>query len=242
MRAGLNAGAAIAKGKYLMKVDAHCMFSEGFDLVLQADCEDNWVCVPTRRRLDAENWVVDDGNRSPINYLYLDHSNDGINVKEWRQKNQDRSLDSILIDDILTCQGSCFFLPRDYWFELELFDEENYGPFRKDPQELTFKAWCSGGRVVRNKKCWYAHLHKGKRYGRGYSISRSGWAKGDEYVKKWWTDSAWDKQTLSFQWLLKKFKDMPGWEDHVWEQEEVKKLPNLYQYLEIDGKPFSRPR
>ena len=249
MRGAINAGAAIAKGKYVMKLDGHCMVGEGFDTILSSICQDNWVCVPTRHRLDAENWVVNDGGRPPINYLYMDRSNDEVNFKEWREKNSDRSLDKIRIDDLLSCQGSCYFLPRDYFYELELLDEEHYGTFRKDPQEVCFKAWCSGGRAVRIKDTWYAHLHKGKQYGRGYSTSRPDWAKGDEYVKRWFTDSAWDKQTKPFSWLLEKFKEMPGWEDYeppkpaeVQPEEAQRKLPDLYQHLEVGGEAFSKPK
>src|SRR5687768_15915071 len=46
MRDGINSAAAIAKGKYLMKSDAHCMFAEGFDEILKADCDEDWVVVP----------------------------------------------------------------------------------------------------------------------------------------------------------------------------------------------------
>src|SRR3990172_6222175 len=46
MRAGINAAAAIARGKYLLKCDAHCLFAEGFDEVLKSDCEDNWIVIP----------------------------------------------------------------------------------------------------------------------------------------------------------------------------------------------------
>ena len=42
LRACINDAAAIAKGDYLMKSDAHCMFDEGFDTKLAADCADNW--------------------------------------------------------------------------------------------------------------------------------------------------------------------------------------------------------
>ena len=36
MRPAINACASVASGKYLMKVDAHCMFGEGFDIKMQA--------------------------------------------------------------------------------------------------------------------------------------------------------------------------------------------------------------
>jgi len=245
MRAALNAGVDVASGEFVMKLDGHCMVAEGFDIALAGDCRDNWVMVPTRKRLDPEKWAVRN-QREDINYLYTERphgDNFELNGKEWRQKNRDKRLDKILLDDIIIMQGSCYFMPRDYWYQLELLDEENYGTFRKDPQEVSFKSWLSGGKVVRTKKTWYAHLHKGKQYGRGYSLSKADRRKGDLFVKNWLTDSAWDKQTKPFKWLIQKFSDMPGWEDHEWLQEKPQgqeKLPRTYQYLEVAGKPFSR--
>jgi len=247
MRAGLNAGVGIANGEFVMKLDAHCMFSQGFDVALTEDCQDDWVMVPTRKRLDPEKWAIRN-HREDINYLYCERphgDNYQLNGKEWRQKNKDKSLRKVLLDDCIIMQGSCYMMPRDLWYYLELLDEENYGTFRKDPQEVSFKCWLSGGRVVRSKKAWYAHLHKGRQYGRGYSLSKPDVRKGDLYVKKWLTDEAWDspKQTKPFKWLVQHFGDMPGWEDHKWvkEGERVKKrLPLTYQHLEINGKPFTR--
>ena len=73
MRAAINAAAAIAHGKYLMKCDAHCMFAPGFDEVLKADCEENWIVIPRRLRLDAENWCIEESSKHkvPIDYEYL---------------------------------------------------------------------------------------------------------------------------------------------------------------------------
>lgn len=245
MRRALNAGVAIARGKYVMKLDGHCMVAEGFDKVLAETCQDNWVCIPTRHRLDPENWTINNGGRPPINYQYINMENDGLDGKEWRAKNRDRSLDAVLIDDLIAAQGSTYFLPRDLWYELELLDVESYGTFRKDPQEVIFKCWTSGGRVVRVKETWYAHLYKGKRYGRGYSTSKADWKKGDEYVKQWWTDSAWDKQKIPLREIFAMFPDMPGWEGHEWmkgaTEKQEEQLPNLYQVLKIGDKPFSRP-
>lgn len=251
MRGALNAGVALARGKFVMKLDAHCMVSEGFDEVLANVCRDNWVCVPTRHRLDPENWRTNDGHRHPINYLYL-NNNGTLDGKLWNQKNAKTSLDTIRIDDLIAMQGSCYFMTKEHWLRMGLLDVEHYGTFRKDPQEVIFKTWTSGGRCVRVKDCWYAHLHKGKKYGRGYHASRTEYRKGDEYVKKWFTDEAWDeRQKMPFKELIQKFPDMPGWHDHPWFNEEdikaakekqVAGLPRTYQYLEVNGEPFTRPR
>ena len=124
---------------------------------------------------------------------------------------------------------------------MELLDEENYGTFRKDPQEVTFKCWTYGGRCVRVKDAWYAHLHKGRKYGRGYSASKRDHLKGDEYVKQWWTNSAWPKQKIPLEKIFAKFPDMPGWQDHEWMKGEktavnVQQLPNPYRMI-LDTQP-----
>lgn len=243
MRGALNAGVAIARSKYVMKLDAHCMLSEGFDVVLKKVCRPNWVCIPTRLRLDPIEWKTNDGNRHPINYLRMHVEKGEFNFQLWNEKNRDKALDKIRIDDILSMQGSMYFMHRDYWYELELLDEENYGTFRKDPQEISFKAWTTGGKVVRVKDCWYAHLHKGKKFGRGYSTNSGDWRKGDEYVKKWFTDEAWDKQKIPFEHVLRKFADMPGMDTYPWKlPPPEEKKTELYQYLEVAGQPFSKPR
>ncbi|MCR4324159.1 MAG: glycosyltransferase [Candidatus Curtissbacteria bacterium] len=65
-RAGTNQAAKIAKGKYLMKCDAHVAFDKGFDRkMLKAfeDIGDNAVIIPGMRNLHAFDWVCPDGHR-----------------------------------------------------------------------------------------------------------------------------------------------------------------------------------
>lgn len=218
MRQGINSAVAIAKGKYIMKSDAHCMFDEGFDIKLIADLEPNWVSIPTRKRLDAENWQIQDVGKPDIDYMYLSYPDDpndfggvGLSARLWNAKNADIKLREILIDDAMSFQGSCWIMWRDYFYELELMDVVNYGNFYKEAQEIGLKCWLSGGRVVRNKKTWYAHLHKGKKYGRGYRLDNAEVVKSNEYNNKWLTDNAWGKQILPFSWLINKFAPVPGW-------------------------------
>lgn len=224
MRPGINAAVKIAKGEYILKIDAHCMVGPGYDTILKADCEDNWVVTPTRHRLNPEEWINSDGGRPQIDYLYMIQDEKGeLNVKEDRDMNRDPELKKKLIDDMITCQGSFWFMKKTYFYELELMDVENYGTFRKESQEITFKAWLSGGRCIRNKKTWYAHLHKGRHYGRGYSTSKPDWQKGDQFLNEWLTNSAWDKQTIDFRWLVDKFDRRGLWKDYKWENRKLLK-------------------
>lgn len=218
MRHGINSAAAVAKGEYLLKLDAHCMLAEGFDETLKADCDQDWVVVPRRKRLDAENWQIQDVGKPDVDYMYLSFPDDpqdfggkGLNGKIWKEKNADAALQSVPIDDLMSAQGSGWFMHREYFYRLELMDEFHYGTFWNEMQEIGLKCWLSGGRMVVNKKTWYAHLHKGKKYGRGYPLPNDQLDKGAAFTWKWIYNAAWHKQTLPFDWLIDKFSPVPGW-------------------------------
>ena len=70
LRKGINACVAVAKGKYIMKTDDHCMFAPGFDKVLSDNCEENWLTIPRRYSLDAQSWKRD-LSRPVRDYHYL---------------------------------------------------------------------------------------------------------------------------------------------------------------------------
>ena len=57
-----NQLAKLSSAKYVMKVDAHCAFDQGFDVKLMADMQDNWTMVPIMRNLHAFNWKCPDGH------------------------------------------------------------------------------------------------------------------------------------------------------------------------------------
>ena len=205
MRAAINAGAALAKGKFLLKTDAHCMFAEGFDTVLANDCQEDWVVVPRRYALDPEKWEVVDNPKYPIDYMYLSSDLHGV---VWDEKNKDESLKDKLLDETMSNQGSVWFMPKSYFEKLDLMDEETYGTFWNEFQEIGLKCWLSGGRVMVDKKTWYAHWHKTD--GRGYSLSGNDQSQALAAVEKW-KKKGWHKQTLPLSWLVDHFKPVPTW-------------------------------
>ena len=58
-RAATNVGARLSTAKYIMKCDAHCMFDEGFDVKLMANCEYDWTVLPKMYTLNAFEWVCE---------------------------------------------------------------------------------------------------------------------------------------------------------------------------------------
>lgn len=227
MRAAINAAAAVAKGQYLMKVDGHCMFEESFDLKLTADMEDNWVVIPRRYRLDAENWCWTDDPKPPIDLHYLScpiTNRDGYSMHGAIWPERDRVRLDVPIDETMSFQGSCWFMKKT-WFDnfLHGMSEEGYGSFCQEPQEIGNKTWLGGGQIMVNKKVWYAHLHKGKRYGRGYFQSRGELITGHAYSGHYWMNNQWKERIHDFEWLVDKFWPVPTWPED-WKQRIEEKI------------------
>jgi glycosyltransferase involved in cell wall biosynthesis len=217
MRDAINSAAAIAQGEYLMKCDAHCMFGEGFDSILAADCADNWVVIPRRYSLDAEKW--ERAPKEPIDSMHYfwpyAHPDDlGLHGRPWMQRGRKRK--DVLIDEDVTFQGSCWFMHRDHFKRIGGLSEVGYETFMGEPQEIGFKTQLGQweGKVIRNKKTWYAHLHKGKTYGRMYSFSQSERVRGNAHSFDFWWRNRWTERKHDLEWLIEKFWPHPGWPEN----------------------------
>lgn len=244
MRAGINSAVEIAKGDYIMKIDGHCMVDKGFDKKLVADCADNTVVIPRRKRLDAENWCVQDVGKPDVDYSYLSYPDDpadfggpGLNGRIWTERIVER-LDNpeYDVDEELSFQGSCWFMPKAYFKKLGLMDIEQWGPFWSEAQEIGFHAWLSGGKVLRNKKTWYAHLHKGKKYGRGYTLNGNWLKQGRDMNMKFFAgEKVWEDQIYPLSWLIERFMPIPGWTEEgiaKLKEREAAKSPDFKQFHE----------
>jgi len=209
MRNAINSGAAVVKGEFLLKTDAHCLFSEGWDEVLKANCNYDWAVVPRRYALDVEKWQIEErnDNKYPIDYMYLSPDLHGV---VWHEKNHDTSLKDKIIDETMSNQGSVWFMKKTYFNWLDLMDESLYGMFWNEFQEIGLKAWLSGGRVMVNKGAFYAHWHKTKT--RGYSLPSEEQVNAQKNVDRWLTEKMFRKQRYDIKWLVNRFKPVPGWE------------------------------
>lgn len=215
MRAAINHAASVATGEYLMKCDAHCMFAEGFDEVLKADMEDNWIVIPRRRSLDPETWTIRE--KEPIDYHYLDCPMTNPEYFQfhgmvWVERRRQRI--DILIDETMSFQGSMWFMTRKHWDWLGGMSEVGYGTFSQEPQEIGLKTQLGGGKLMTNKKTWYAHLHKGHQYGRMYPVSMSAVRKGHVYSAEYWMSNSWPERVHDIEWLIKHFWPVPRWPDN----------------------------
>jgi len=230
MRASINRGVAISKGEYIMKIDEHCMMDEKYDTKLKADCEDDWMVIPRRKRLEPETWTLVEDGRKPIDYMRIDYpyqrpEDKTCGLHGAEDKDRYHANKELLIDDNMTMQGSCYFLPRKLWDSVIVrLEDEKYGPFTAEAQELSMKVWLSGGRVIVNKKTWYAHWHKG-RAGKGYGFCNNQYKQHAEQMEKgrlfcidFWLNNRWEKRKHDFKWLIEKFWPIKGWPEN-WEKQ-----------------------
>jgi glycosyltransferase involved in cell wall biosynthesis len=215
MRTSINTAAEQATGKYLLKSDAHCLFGEGFDEILQQDCEDNEIIIPRRYSLDAENWKLFD--KSPTDSMYYfypltEGHEPGLHGRAWNEHRA--STQDVDIFETMTFQGSLWFMWKEHFTDrIGGMSNDGYETFMGEPQEIGFKTQLGPwhGRIMTNKKTYYAHLHKGKQYGRMYYMSNSERYRGNAYSFDFWWNNRWTERVHDIEWLIDKFWPLPHW-------------------------------
>lgn len=173
MRNAINVGVKIARGEYIMKVDAHCKFDKEFDLKLRP--QDNEVMIPRRYDLDCDKWQ-EFGEPADFHKLMIVPNHNkfhGVVVKN-------RKIDGI--SETLGFQGSCWVMKKSWFEKIGLYDEETFGRFGHESVEISFKTWQNGGRLLVNTDVWYAHPSSMKRTHKG-SYNKDMWAKVLELYK-----------------------------------------------------------
>jgi glycosyltransferase involved in cell wall biosynthesis len=196
MRTAINWGAKIARGKYLMKCDAHCLFKKGFDVILKNDCEENWMLVPILYQLDIDNWRRK-GTRREFQFIRKSDMK-GQDWPEFAERVEGQQL-----CDLMTSQGSCWFCHLDWFKHIGMEDDVNYGMGGREAQEICLKTWTNGGRYTLDRNCWYAHWRKPREYA---TKKRANRRKSALYALKHW------QEEVDIGWLIKKFSPVPSWE------------------------------
>lgn len=214
-RVATNYLARQAKGKYICKIDAHCAIDEGFDVKMMADCEYDYTFIGRMYNLDIKTWkpkLIDDFTHAVRmgkvhDYLYIGmHEKNELRAMYYPHdinKKMHHERKDILIDEALACMGPCFFMHKDRYWELDGCNEE-MGGWGAQALEVSLKAWLSGGKLMTNKKTWFAHWFRGDT-GFPYPISQNAINRTRAYATDFWLNDRWPKATRKLGWLLDKF-------------------------------------
>lgn len=185
-RAATNAGARLSQAKYIMKLDAHCAVSEGFDVALMEDAQPDWCMVPTMHNLHAFNWVCNACQHTTYQGVepvkcekcgaQQGHTMDivwkpregretiswrfdrNLHFQYWRRHAKRQEARGDLVET-MSFIGACMFLPRDMYWRLGGMDE-GHGSWGQFGTEWACKAWLSGGKLITSRKCWFAHMFR----------------------------------------------------------------------------------
>ena len=162
-------------------------------------------------------WINDDLRMKYFDRPSLQEYGDIRELKNrCSHKNKDWSKGDIT--DVMTCIGAGWFMHRERYWELGGMDEE-HGSWGQMAVELSMKAWLSGGRMVVNKRCWFAHLSRTQKgFGFPYSHKRGAIQHARDHSKDLWIGNKWPKAVHTYDWLVKLFAPLPGW---VKEQEDL---------------------
>ncbi len=263
-RAITNQCVKLSKAKYIMKIDAHCVVDEGFDVKMMSEMKDDYTMIPVLYNLYGFDWVCPDGHKryqspsGPCKECGKPTTRDIIfkprlsrRTEAWRfdttlhfqyhgvRKKQVPAEDTLI--ETMSAQGSCFMLTRDKYLELNICDEE-HGSWGQQGCEIACKTWLSGGRLVTNRKTWYSHLFRTQGLDFGFPYPQSG--RQVEHARKYsrdlWLNNKWDKQIYPLSWLIEKFKPLTNGEKNGvpdWHEDRGLKM---LQYIEKKGEEFYR--
>ncbi len=189
-RAAVNQAARLARGRFLMKLDAHCVVDEGFDVKLvepydSGELAPDATTVPRMFNLHVFDWVCACGQvtyqgPAPEQCEKCGTTGTPERVVRWKPRLNRRS-DFARFDHTLHFRywGSCERRPESRGEIADLMSfigacwfmprdrfaalggcDEGHGSWGQFGAEIACKSWLSGGRLVVNKRTWFSHLFR----------------------------------------------------------------------------------
>lgn len=240
-RAAVNRAARVSTADYVMKLDAHCSLAPGFDVALLEAFEalgDQVLQVPAQKNLHAFDWVCAAGcgwrayqgptpaacpqcqAPAPVRDICWQprrgtsttswRFDETLRFQYWREHQRQQVGD---YPETLSLLGACWALHRGRFLEHYEGLDEAHGSWGQMGTELALKTWLGGGRVVCNRRTWYAHLFRtqGGDFSFPYPISHRDVEAAREYSRQLWLGRGWPKAVRSLDDLLARFAPVPGW-------------------------------
>lgn len=146
-RALTNELAREAKGYYVMKLDAHCSLSNGFDIALLnkiKELGDNTILAPLLMPLDAQTWTVN-GKKQMAQFVF------DTNLVMQHAIGD--------VGETMCLQGSAWLMSKENYFKWSICDE-SLGSWGGQAVELGIKAFLNGGKCITTRDAYYGHVFR----------------------------------------------------------------------------------
>ena len=192
LRGAINAGIAVARGKFFCRLDEHCCFAKGWDKELTDTCQENEVMTARRFFLDPDKWEVMD--IPPVDHERLDIINVSETVRKFHGKpwkERDEKQKDVPISETQAMQGSMWIANTEFFKKtVGELQTEGYGPLIQDSVEVCMKYWKAGGRLMLNKNTWFAHKHRSfkRTHNNGTAENPAKQEQGYTYALEQWED------------------------------------------------------
>jgi hypothetical protein len=108
-RALTNKLARKSQAKYIMKVDAHCSFGQGFDRIMMNEMDDRTILAPQMGVLDPISWAIN-GKKMTTRYCF---NKDFVMQYDTENDNP----------ETMCLQGSAWMIERDNYWKWNVCDE-----------------------------------------------------------------------------------------------------------------------
>ena len=232
----INVLAATATGKYIYKTDAHCKFGYGFNEILQEDMQDNWLVTPRFYVLNPATWEWQDERHYDYFYLCCPFTDPrGFRFKaggHWPQRTAEREHNPQFdIDETPQFHGSGWLVERNFFLnKIGGFPNQDPTGHAQEPPNIGLKYWLGPweGKVMVNKKTWYAHVHQDNSV-KDFKYTREEERYAYDFWARYWMADKWEERVHTIDWFIDRFMPMPTWPENwkelleAWQKENKNK-------------------
>jgi hypothetical protein len=135
-----------------------------------------------------------------------------MRMSRWITRDKERF--DIPVDETMAFSGSIWFMNKDNYFKrIRMMDEDRFGQWSGEPEEICCKTWLGGGKVLVRKDIVYAHMRKDK-IGYPYHISWGTALRGLRESARYWSSDEWEYRIHNFDWLIDHFWPLPSEAHH----------------------------
>lgn len=135
-----------SEGDIVMKCDAHCSFSQGWDRAIERAVNDKNIVAPILLPLDKDTWTIN-GKKQMKQFRF---------GRDYVMRHHDGDA-----GETMCLQGSCWALRKENYMAWELGDED-MPSWGAQGVELGIKAFLNGGYCLTISDAYYGHVFKEK--------------------------------------------------------------------------------